>query len=264
MVWIIGGTKEAGILAEKIHSFAPYIMTVATEDGKEFFKNLCVKAGRMDLEQMIHFCKTEKIKLIADISHPYAEIVSANAEKAALTLGIEYLHFIRAGSVQPGTCSVLNGTQTGCLNPCNTHIKHFGSVKELCSFLKTITARVFFTTGSKNIPDFEKVRGSSEFVYRILPSSESIIKCRSAGVEIARIVAMLGPFSEEMNKAMFKEFRAEYAVMKDSGENGGVKEKLKACGELGITALIIGRSEKTENFRTLKEIQTRIETLFRH
>lgn len=233
MIWIIGGVSEAGSLAKKIHGKCPYIMSIATEDGKEFFKNLSVRTGRMDFEQMLTFCKEKQIKLIADMSHPYAQLVSSNAKKAASVLGIKYIRYIR------GIAADFSADSNKKLR-----IKHFPSVESLCTFLKELNTCVFFTTGSKNVADFEKVRGSSRFIYRVLASPESLIKCREAGVEISCIIAMLGPFSLEMNKVMFSEFRAEYVVMKDSGKQGGVKEKLAACEELGITALIIDRSKE--------------------
>lgn len=245
MVWIIGGITEAGELAKKIHGTVDYIMTVATEDGKEFFQNLSVIAGRMDFEQMLNFCKEKKITLIADMSHPYAEIVSCNAKKTARSLNIKYIRYIRNTAAE--------SPKQKC------RVKHFAGIQELCLFLQKLNSCVFFTTGSKNVADFEKVRGSSRFIYRVLPSPESIGKCREAGIEISCITAMLGPFSKAMNKTMFAEFQAEYVVMKDSGGIGGVKEKLEACSELGITALIIDRPEEADgSTHTLAQIEAQI------
>lgn len=36
MKWIIGGTSEARKLIERLEDFNNYILTIATEDGKEF------------------------------------------------------------------------------------------------------------------------------------------------------------------------------------------------------------------------------------
>ena len=82
MIWIIGGTTEAGSLADFLkEKNTPYIMSVATEESKDFFKNHKLKIGKMDESQMEQFCIKEKINLIADLSHPYALIVSQNAKK---------------------------------------------------------------------------------------------------------------------------------------------------------------------------------------
>lgn len=68
------------------------------------------------------------------------------------------------------------------------------------------------------------------------------------------IVAILGPFSLEFNKAMLKEYKADYCIMKDSGKPGGTLEKLQACEDLGVTPIIIGR-EQEEGIEELKKIE---------
>ncbi len=68
------------------------------------------------------------------------------------------------------------------------------------------------------------------------------------------IVAVLGPFSIEYNKAMFKEYNVDYVVMKDSGKEGGTLNKIKACEELDIKPIIIGRDEE-EGYHNLDFIE---------
>jgi len=118
------------------------------------------------------------------------------------------------------------------------------SISRCREFLKGVNGCVFFTTGSKNIKDFEPVRGSNRFVYRVLPTVESIAECQKNNVKLRDIIAALGPFSEELNLAMFKEYGADYVVMKDSGKEGGTDEKIKACRRLRIKAVIIGRQNE--------------------
>ena len=233
MIWIIGGTTEAGSLADFLkEKNEPYIMSVATEEGRDFFKNHKLKIGRMDALQMEQFCIEEKISLIADLSHPYALIVSQNAKKTAQNLNIKYLRFTR-GTSQSSTDFEQN----------NFYI--FEDMEGLCSFLKELkSSTVFFTTGSKTVSDFEAFRSSNRFVYRILPTADSIEKCKNAGVATQDIIAMTGPFSQNLNEAMFKEYGASYIVMKDSGDAGGTREKLAACEALNIKALILGRGKE--------------------
>ena len=68
------------------------------------------------------------------------------------------------------------------------------------------------------------------------------------------IIAILGPFSKEYNKIMFREYKSDYVIMKDSGEKGGTTQKIKACEELGITPIIIGRKDE-EGINSLDEIE---------
>ena len=64
----------------------------------------------------------------------------------------------------------------------------------------------------------------------------------------------MGPFSREYNRIMFEEYNADYVIMKDSGEKGGTLEKLKACEELGIILIIIGRNQE-QGIDSIKELE---------
>lgn len=241
MIWIVGGTNEAGTLAENFNQLnKPYIMTIATQDGKEFFKNCNLKIGRMSKEEMLNFCKTENITTIADLSHPYALIVSQNAKETADNLNIKYFKFSRS-----------------CINE-SKNILHFQNIKDVCHFLSTLNSNVvFFTTGSKNISDFEKYRNTNRFIYRILPTIDSIEKCKENGVETKDIVAITGPISKSLNIAMFQEFNTDYVVLKNSGHSGGTKEKLDACAELNIKPLMIDRQTQ-DGIDSLEKIQEEV------
>jgi len=235
LIWIIGGTCEAVELVKSIRHKVQYIVTAATESEREFLNDEYLVVLRMDTERMVEFIKQNSIELVVDVSHPYALEVTLNAKEAAKKRCIKYIRYVRKKTDDTDGCIYLN------------------SFDECVEFLKTVEGCVFFTTGSKNIKDFEAVRGDRKFVYRILPRVDSIKECLKYNVKMKDITAALGPFSEEFNTAMFKEYRANYVVMKDSGEQGGTQEKIKACHKLGIKAVVIGR-ENEEGLFELDEV----------
>src|SRR5699024_3508389 len=220
MIWIIGGTSEARKLVDRIDELDNFIITVATDSGKEFIDSDNLITGRMNYEEMGKFIDKEKVKVIIDLTHPFAKIVSDNAKKVANDKDIDYIRYTR---------EVSNYDNAINLN----------SYEEAYEYLKAIQGNVFFTTGCKNIGDFEKVKGENKFTYRVLPAIESIEECRKHNVHIRDIVAIVGPFSKEYNKIMFKENKADFVIMKDSGNSGGTLEKVEACEELGIKPIII-------------------------
>ena len=57
-----------------------------------------------------------------------------------------------------------------------------------------------------------------------------------------------------MNIAMFREFKPDYIVTKDSGKIGGTDEKIEACLELGIKPIIIKR-DLEEGFKSLIDLE---------
>ncbi len=234
MIWIIGGTSETNRLLKLLGPEQESIVTVATETGAAFIKNRQPVVGRMDQKQMTAFIKKQDIYVIVDLSHPYAIEVTKNAKQAAESTGTKYIRYLR---------STTDTTDTKTLT----------SLNQCLSFLKIITGTVFFTTGSKHISEFQAVRGNNRFIYRILPAPESLAICRNNHVDMKDIVAILGPFSQEMNQVMFQEYKADYVIMKNSGNPGGTDEKIKACRQLGITPVIIERPPE-EGFNDLQSL----------
>lgn len=237
MIWVIAGTSEARELIARISDIDLYIATIATEEGVEFISSNNLLVGRMSYNEMKEFSKINDISLIVDMTHPYAKIVSNNAKKLASELEIKYIRYTRDKINTP-----LNSI-------------YLKSYEESYKYLSKIKGTVFFTTGSKNIVDFEKIRGTNRFIYRVLPAFESIKKCNENSISIKDIVAVLGPFSKEYNKVMFREYEADYVITKDSGVKGGTLEKIEACEELGITTVIIGR-EKEDGINNIDEIES--------
>ncbi|MCX7903353.1 MAG: precorrin-6A reductase [Caloramator sp.] len=222
MIWVIAGTYDAKKFLESIHGKVNYIATVATEEGKrEFFKFNVIKA-RFSYEEMKNFITKNNIELIVDLSHPFAKEVSLNSKNAARELKIKYIRYLRKETELDG-CIV------------------FKDFNECAEYLKDKEGNVVFTIGSNNIQVFEKVKNNRRFIYRILPSVDSIKRCISLGIPLSDLVAIKGVFSEEFNAAFFKEFNAKYVVMKDSGREGGIIQKLNACKKIGAIPLVVLR-----------------------
>lgn len=238
MIWIIGGTSEGRKLAHNIKDLDNFVVTVATESGKEFLDTDNYKVGRMTPEQMENFVDENNIKVIVDLTHPFAKIVSENAKIVAENKNIDYIRYSR---------EKINSEEGIVVS----------SYEECYEYIKDLEGTFFFTTGSNNIKDFEKVRGNNKFIYRILPAMESIQKCVDNNVHIRDIVAILGPFSVDYNVAMFKEYKADYVVMKDSGKTGGTNNKIEACRRLNIKPIIIDREDEN-GFKNLEELESYI------
>lgn len=225
VIWIIGGTAETSDMTARLKGRRPYVVTVATAAGKAALPaDEPVIVGRLDETAMGDFLRERAIETVVDLSHPYAVEVSRNARRACQACGVRYLRYVRPQTPAAGAIRV-------------------ASVAECVEFIRTLPAGVcvFFTTGSKHVAAFQAVRGARRFVYRVLPTAESVAECARQQVAMRDIVALLGPFSEAFNAAMFREYQADYVVMKASGPAGGTPAKLAACRRLGIAPIIISR-----------------------
>lgn len=235
MIWILGGTTEVNKLLDSLGD-DDHIITVATESGAESTHSKHVHVGRLTKAQMLDFAKGNKVDKIVDLTHPYATIVTDQARDVARELGIPYYRYIRP------EIHMENGYTVG-------------SVDECCKLLKKLNqGPVLFTTGSKNIKDFEPIRGDNQFIYRILPTLESLQLAFDAGVSYRDLVAMLGPFSLDLNIALFKQYGVRYCVMKESGKEGGQEEKIFACKQANVCPIIIKRQVEEDGYKDLNAL----------
>lgn len=92
----------------------------------------------------------------------------------------------------------------------------------------------------------------SVFIPGLLPVVDSILACQQAGIPTRNIIALHGPFSRDLNRAMLEQYQIRYLVTKDGGRAGGFEEKAAAAREAGAELVVIGRPAETGC--TLEEI----------
>ena len=117
---------------------------------------------------------------------------------------------------------------------------YYSDYPRLMDVLKQTTGNILLTIGSKNIGMF-RVLDISRLVARVLPVKESIDACENAGLKAHQIIAMKGRMSKACNKALLQEYNIMHLVTKDSGEAGGMTEKVNAALELGLAVHILNR-----------------------
>ena len=78
-------------------------------------------------------------------------------------------------------------------------------------------------------------------VARVLPTHESLAACAAVGLEPRDIVAMQGPTTAELDAALLRHLGATVLVTKESGDAGGLGEKLRAAELAGATAVVVER-----------------------
>ena len=111
-------------------------------------------------------------------------------------------------------------------------------------YLKSTEGNILLTTGSKELPAYAELH--DRIYARVLPMQASLDICAHSGIAPERIIAMQGPFDEEMNLALLKMTKAKYMVTKDTGGPGGYGAKISAAKKAGVQAIIIGRPVQRE------------------
>jgi len=231
-VWLFGGTSEGRRLAEEIAGMGAYVyVSVATEYGASLIvprPNVKVIQKRLDFDAMVKFLRETKPELVVDATHPYATLVTETLRKACESSGTEYMRLVRPESEE------------------HDHQIVVQSFDEAVELLSHTQGNIFLTTGSKNLPDFTRLPQFAERIaLRILPMAKSLQTALDCGYERKNIICMQGPFSTELNEAMWKHYHTRFVVTKDSGKTGGFDDKIEAVRRLGLTLIVIARHEET-------------------
>lgn len=232
---IFAGTTEGRSLSEGLAGAGiGHTVCVATEYGKTIMKDdpkVDIRSGRLTEEEMEDLFESSA-DIVYDATHPFARIVTENIVSACNKTRTEYVRILRRDA---------EGSQDA------EGITFFDSIEECAAQLAHTSGNILLTTGSKDLQTFAADEGVAERLFvRVLPSEESIHACRNAGILPERIIAMQGPFSQEMNEVLMRHLDISCLVTKQSGVSGGYVEKLAAAQELGINVFVIGKPEEED------------------
>lgn len=165
--------------------------------------------------------------MVVDFSLPYPSEVSTILENYCLKQDIPCVRFLRSETDVPR-------------HPLIHEVYGWVEAAQLAARLGDT---IFLTTGTYNLEVFlssQELKGK-RIVVRVLPEHRVVKKCQDLGLTPRDIVAMQGPFSRELNKALFKAYKAKVIVTRDSGPAGGTDTKIEAALDLHIPVVIIKR-----------------------
>lgn len=201
--------------------------------------HLTVQARPLDEEAMASLLRQHRPRLVMDATHPYADGVSASLRRACGREGMPYLRIVRPAM-----------PEDGCL--------YFDDLPGLVSYLNNSRDLIFSTLGGKEASALSAVEQAAERIFlRVLPRVESLNACLDACFLPAHIICMQGPFSKELNRAMFAETKAQILVTKETGAAGGFPEKVEAARELDMRVAVLRRPPDTDGI-TVTELANRL------
>ena len=237
---ILAGTTEGRLLSDKLEKAGiKHIVSVASEYGETMLEEAearTVRIGRLDENAMAAFLKSEgftKGDLLVDATHPYAREVSENARNVAGQMELTLLRVARDRSDIP----------------VSDRVRIYSSIEQCALELKDVKEPVLLTTGSNNLEIYADILSEETLkktYVRVIPSLESIEKCKAHGFEESHIIALQGPFGVELNEALIKQYGIKHLVTKESGKAGGFSEKLEAAERCGISIYVIARPEQED------------------
>ena len=245
---IFAGTTEGRTLSEALSDAGiAHTLCVATEYGEIVLKEhplVSVHRGRMDQEEIRYFLEKGDFLAVVDATHPYATVVTQNIKAAMKALSIPYLRLKRERK---------EGRIEG--------VRYFEDHEACAEALCRTTGNILLTTGSKDLFRYCAHEKLKERLYvRVLPGVESIQLCMEQGIVGKQILALQGPFTEQMNEAMLRQYDVQCLVTKQSGRTGGFLEKLKAAECANIPVYVVGAMAEEEG-ASFEEVVIKLEKL---
>lgn len=229
MILLLGGTRETAPTAEAL-ARAGHRVLVSVATGVPLdvgsHPRILERRGRLDDSGMAALVRAQDIRAIVDVSHPYASGVRRTAAHVAERCGIPYLAYLRPGVVEP-----MAGVRMAA--------DHTEAARAACE-----TGRpILLTIGSTHVATYAAAahRSGVPLVARVLDEAAAVAACREAGIPEERIVLGRGPFGTEETRALIRRFGIGVLVTKDSGEAGGVREKLAAARMEGCLVVAVAR-----------------------
>jgi precorrin-6A/cobalt-precorrin-6A reductase len=235
MVFMLCGTSDARELAMTLTQRGlPLLASVVTPSAAERLREatLATRVGRLDQGGMAALLQEGGFRVVLDGSHPFASEAHANAQAAAAALGLPYLRYERRSQSYASHPRLL--------------VVH--SYSEAARKAKELKGSVMLTTGGKTLEIFaEELLGDPDITLnvRLLPCLENMEKCLSLGIEQRNIIALQGPFSRELNEALYRQYGTTVVVTKESGAEGAVDEKVYSALDMGLYVIMITRPESS-------------------
>lgn len=234
MIGFVLGTGEGRAILSHVNKYTDEIVvSTATEYGYEIYKEFKAKHFNyrpLNEDEFKDLITKFGIDTFVDASHPYACEVSKTLIKVCNDLNIEYIRYERK--------SYFNDLKD------NENIIFIDKYEYLEELFKNIDGNILNTTGSNNALKIEGLKSEkNRIIHRILPSPKVISRLLDNGISMENIIAIKGPFGFEINNGIIKEYKIKALITKDSGEEGGMKEKIDSALINNVKIIVIKRLE---------------------
>ena len=259
-IFILGGTKDSTNIIEFIkRNYDAYILTTTTT---EYGSKLALESGSDDTiarpllkEEITELILDGKFDILIDATHPFAEHITQTSATIAKELKIPYIRFER-----PTTN--FEGIDISRIHFVNSFVE---AGKLIADRFKE--GNVLHFAGANTMEDVLKYVPTERFYPRILKVASSLEKCEELKVDPNHIIPMTGAASTDENVELIEKYGASVMITKESGEIGGVIDKIEAANEKDIAVIMIQRPEikevdKKDMVSNLDELDNKLKTYF--
>jgi precorrin-3B C17-methyltransferase len=228
-IWFFTGTRDGNALAAECAALdIPTVISVATEYGAEQARRhsprSIVLTGRVGEKTRTRLLGDAKALAVVDATHPFATLISAQLIRICSAMNLPHIRYERRS------------------HPLPEDVMRVDSISNAALIAAKTGKRIFLSTGVKDLQLFTEIK-TVEWFARITPGADSLERALASGILPSRICAMQGPFSQRANEALWLDWGIDCVITKDSGEAGGLPEKIAAARALNIPLIVISRPE---------------------
>ena len=260
-ILLLGGTKDSINIIEFIKdNYEAYILTTTTT---EYGSKLAMEGGSdetiarpLPKDEIIDIIKDEHFDIMIDATHPFAEHITQTCVSIADELKMPFIRFERP--------------TTNLENIDTSHVHYVDSFDEAGKLIakEFLQGNVLHFAGANTMEDVVKYVSTERFYPRILKVASSLEKCEQLEIPPDHIIPMKGAATKEENLELIEKYNACVMITKESGEIGGVIEKIEAAGEKNISVIMIQRPKidginKNDIVSNLEELDDKLKTYFK-
>lgn len=239
-VLVVAGTKDGRDLCRYLqslgHCVTASVVTLAAAQSLQA-AGIDTVTGRRDAASFAVFLRVMRADALVDAAHPFADRLRQNLYAAASCAGVLYVRYERPAAPLPHHPGLVWASDTPAA----------------ASLAAASGDTVFLTTGIKTAGVFLTAarKTGARVVVRVLPKVESVMSALDLGFPETDIVAMRGPFTEDLHTALFRHYHARVLVTKETGNEGFVLQKVQAALMADMTVIVISRPEISWPDRTV-------------
>ena len=225
---IFGGTTEGRELAAQCAAQGDSVLVcVATEAGRrELPADIPCLVGRMEADEMARRAAAYGADELIDATHPFAEAAHRNIRQCAGMTGIPLRRVERRSDAEASFADAVIWAD---------------SAAHAAAILRREDGNILLATGSNTLKIYADALGVERLYVRVLPNLNSLQKCEEAGMPASHVIAMQGPFPADLNEALYGMWNIRHLVTKESGDVGGVREKVLPALKQGLNVVMIRR-----------------------
>jgi len=183
----------------------------------------------MNAPEIQTFLQREKPDRVIDATHPFAVAATLNIRAACEALALPYERIERSGSEDAAWADSVEWVE---------------DTQAAIAAVQKTKGRVLLTIGSHTLPQYCAEIPPERLFVRVLPMSKVLLACEKLNLPPGHILAMQGPFCFALNAAVYDQLNINVLVTKDSGEPGGVDDKILPALQRNIQVILIRKPKE--------------------